>query len=152
MEAERGGWGGNGGAGRIRIEYCESLTGSTNPAASTQKRLLHHRANQSSAARFNLPKLTAEKRDYRVQYGRKLDFTAPDEMTATLRIPAGRWTPPRWGALVSGVGSGDVDFKLDVGNNGTWDWEETQTIAGREALLQPRAGDGFCRLRQRHRQ
>ena len=32
-----GGNGGAGGTGRIRIEYCESVTGSTNPAASTEE-------------------------------------------------------------------------------------------------------------------
>ncbi len=30
-------YGGDGGVGRIRIEYCESLSGSTNPISSTQK-------------------------------------------------------------------------------------------------------------------
>ncbi|MBP7962824.1 MAG: hypothetical protein KBG20_18450 [Caldilineaceae bacterium] len=120
---------GNGGTGRIRIEFCESLTGSDNPLITTKKlncSIVEQIA--SSTTLLNLPKLTSETRTYRIQYGRKLDFTAEGEMLTTLRLPSGVWTSASLDALVSGVGSGDVTFKLDVGADGTWEWDETKAI------------------------
>jgi len=128
----RGGNGGNGGTGRIRVEYCESLTGSINPPASAQK-LNCYIAEQVESAPYNtghlnLPESFGGGRTYKIQYGRKIDFTAKGEITSTLRLPAGVWSAASLDALVSGVGSGDVTFKLDVNSDGTWEWDETKAV------------------------
>lgn len=81
-----------------------------------------------TTTQLTLPKSTAETNTYRIGYGHKLDFTAAGEMTATLRLPAGVWTATSLDALVSGVGSGDVTFKLSVGGDDSWEWDETKTI------------------------
>ena len=144
----RGGNGGNGGLGRIRIEHCESFSGSTNPAASIQKLNCYIAEQVETApyntARLNLPETFTGSRAYRIQYGRKLDFTAEGEMTTTLRLPAGVWTSASLDALVSGVGSGDVTFKLDVGGDGTWEWEETKAIDNAGTFSSPNLAATFA--------
>lgn len=81
-----------------------------------------------TTTQLTLPKSTAETNTYRIEYGHKLDFTAAGEMTATLRLPAGVWTAASLDALVSGVGSDDVTFKLSVGGDDSWEWDETKTV------------------------
>jgi hypothetical protein len=61
-----------------------------------------------------------------------------------MSVPTGLWTAATLDALVSGVGSGDVTFKFDVGNNGTWDWEETQTIANAGTFSSPDLAAAFA--------
>ena len=128
----KGSNGGYGSNGRIRIEYCFDVSGSTNPPASTQKMDCYIAEQVESApyttTRLSLPESFTNGRTYRLQYGRKLDFAAAGELTSILRVPAGVWTNATLDALVSGVGAGDVTFKLDVGNDGTWDWETTQNV------------------------
>ncbi len=140
-------YGGNGGVGRIRIEYCESLTGSTNPAASTQK-LDCYIAEQVESSpytttRLNLPESFTGGRTYQVQYGRRTVFSGAGEQTASLRLPAGILSGATLEALISGVGSGDVTFRLDIGDDGSWDWETTQNIDGAAALSSPDLAAAF---------
>ncbi len=72
--------GATGGAGRIRIEYCNSLTGTTNPPASTQSLNCYIVEQTETApytsARLNLPEAVNGSATYNVQFGRKLDFAA----------------------------------------------------------------------------
>ena len=115
-------YGGNGGAGRIRVEYCETLSGTTNPLASTQK-LDCYIAEQttSSTARVNLPETFSNGRTYKVQFGRKLNFTAAGNKTVALRVPAGMFSTVQLDALVSGLAA-DTTLTLDVGNDSVNDW------------------------------
>lgn len=117
--------GGSGGVGRIRIEYCDSASGATNPAASTQKLSCYivEQAADPTHTRLNLPETFSNGQTYQIQYGRKLDFTIPNNiLTSTLRVPAGLLATTTLDALISGVGTGTANFKLDIGNDGTWDW------------------------------
>jgi len=131
-------FGGTGSVGRIRIEYCESLSGSTNPPASTQK-LNCYIAEQVESApytttRLNLPESFSNGRTYQVQYGRRLVFGGAGEQVTTLRVPAGAFTTASLDALISEVGSGSLTFRLDIGNDGAWDWEWSGNVNGATTL------------------
>ncbi|WP_423226410.1 CARDB domain-containing protein [Candidatus Amarolinea aalborgensis] len=119
-------YGGAGGVGRIRIEYCESMSGSTNPPASNQK-LDCYIAEQIESApytatRLNLPETGTH--IYQVQYGRKLNYTGAASQVTSLRVPAGAFTSVTLQALVSDLSS-NASFALDVGNTGSDSWNGT---------------------------
>jgi len=139
--------GGSGGLGRIRLEYCESLSGTTDPTASVQK-LNCHIAEQIETApytsgRLNLPETFINGRTYQTQYGRQHVFSAASEYTTTLRIPAGQFSTVTLDALISEAMTGDVTFELDVGDNGVWDWQITQTLNGPATLQSPDLATAF---------
>jgi hypothetical protein len=123
------GGGGNGGEGRISIKYCEEFSGTTNPAASTQK-LTCYIAEQTdnTTGRLNLPANVTDNVTYKVQFGRKLDFTAADVQTTTLRIPAGHLANATLDLLISGIVTDSLTARLDIGADGTWDWEKTDAV------------------------
>lgn len=122
------GAGGSGGAGRIRIEYCESISGSTNPSASTQKLTCYIAAQIETApynqGQLNLPENITGNGIYKVQYGRKLDFAGAGNQLVYLRVPVGLFGSVSLDALVSGL-SGNALFLLDVGDDGSIDWSNT---------------------------
>ncbi|GIV80144.1 MAG: hypothetical protein KatS3mg050_4538 [Litorilinea sp.] len=106
----------------------------TNPPASTQK-LNCYIAEQVESApyttgRLNLPENIpdGESRTYQVQYGRRLDFADAGEQATTLRLPGAMLSAATLDVLVSQVGSGNVTVRVDVGNDGSWDWETTQNV------------------------
>lgn len=78
--------------------------------------------------RLNIPETITTDTTYAIQYGRRFVYTAAGEQTSTLRVPAGVFNSATLHALISGVGSGDATFKLDVGDDGSWDWETTQNV------------------------
>jgi hypothetical protein len=130
--------GGNGSVGRVRIEFCEAISGTTNPSAS-QQRLGCYILEQVDTAPYNqgrlsLPETFTGSRDYIVEYGRRFVHPTSGEQTSTVRVPAGFIAEATLSALVSEVGSGDVTFRLDIGNDGTWDWEATQNITNADEL------------------
>lgn len=133
--------GGAGGVGRIRIEYCDSLSGSTNPSASTQKLDCYIVEQVESppytTARINMPESFTGGRTYKVQYGRRHAFGSAGNWDTMLRIPAGAFDSVTLDALVSEVGSGSITFTLDVGDDGSWDWQATQSITGPVTLSSP---------------
>jgi hypothetical protein len=136
--------GGNGGVGRIRIEYCDTLTGSTNPPASTQK-LNCYIAEQIerdpyTTARLNLPQAVNGSATFNVQFGRQLNFAAAGEQSTTLRIPAGLVGGATLNALVSEAGNGPFTLQVDIGADGTWDWTATQSITATAVLTSPDLG------------
>lgn len=142
-----GGNGGNGGIGRVRVDYCESFSGTTNPTASTQKLSCYlveqTESSPYTTARLNLPESVTSSKTYQMQYGRRLTFAATGEATTILRVPAGLWTAASLDALVSGVGSGDVTFKLDVGADGVWDWEQTRSVTNAATFSGPDLAAAF---------
>ncbi|RIK47709.1 MAG: hypothetical protein DCC57_13975 [Chloroflexi bacterium] len=104
----------------------------TNPPASTQE-LTRYIAEQVEASphttgRLNLPESVTTSATYQVQYGRKLDFAAAGEQATTLRLPAGMLAAASLDLLVSGVGSGDLTLKLDIGADGSWEADQTQAV------------------------
>ena len=118
--------GGSGGLGRIRVDHCETIFGSTNPPASTQQ-INCYIAEQIESApytttRLNLPESGSH--TYQVQYGRKLNWSGVANQVTTLRVPAGIFTPVTLQALVSDLPS-NAWFALDVGNTGSDSWNGT---------------------------
>jgi hypothetical protein len=138
---------GAGGNGRIRIEYCETVDGITNPPASMQKLNCYITEQVETApystALLNLPESFSNGRTYNVQFGRKLDFGASGEQTAMLRVPAGLVANSTLDVLLSNAGTGDVTLKLDIGNNGTWDWESTQNVTNAATFSSPDLSAAF---------
>ncbi len=146
--------GGAGSVGRIRIEYCESLSGSTNPPASTQKLNCYIVEQVESVpydrTRLNLPETFSGGRTYQVQYGQRLVFGGAGEQTATLRVPAGAFATATLDALVSEVGSGSLTFRLDIGNDGSWDWEWTGNVNNAATLNSSNLAAAFSRYWATH--
>ncbi|MCL4826494.1 MAG: hypothetical protein KJZ95_03950 [Caldilinea sp.] len=143
------GSGGNGGVGRVRIEYCNTpLAFTTNPPASTHKLDCYIVEQAESASyttsRLNLPENVTGGKAYRIQFSRRAAFGAAGEAAITLRVPAGIWTAASLDALVSGVGSGDVTFKLDVGADGVWDWEQTRSVTNAATFSSPDLAAAFA--------
>jgi hypothetical protein len=87
-----------------------------------------------TTTRLNLPESFSNGRTYQVQYGRRLVFGGAGEQVTTLRVPAGAFTSARLDALISEVGSGSLTFRLDIGNDGSWDWEWTGNVDGATTL------------------
>jgi PKD repeat protein len=145
---------GDGSVGRIRVEYCESFSGSTNPPASTQK-LNCYIAEQVESApytttRLNLPESFSNGRTYQIQYGRRLVFGSAGERVTTLRVPAGAFTTASLDALISEVGSGSLAFRLDIGNDSTWDWEWSGNVNGATTLTNAGLAAAFSRYWASH--
>jgi hypothetical protein len=141
------GTGGNGGAGRIRLEYCNMLSGATNPPASTQK-LDCYITDQAEAApyttaRLNLPENFSNGRTYHVQFGHQLSFSASGEQAATLRVPAGLVANSSLDVLLSNADTGNLTLKLDIGNDGSWDWEATQNVTNAATFSSPDLSAAF---------
>ncbi len=137
---------GRGGTGRIAVEYCNSLSGSTNPPASTQKLNCYIveqvETSPYDRARLNLPQSGAN--TYQVQYGRKLDFTSAVTQTVTsLRVPAADFASVKLDALISNVGTGTLTFKLDIGNDGSWDWNVTPSVTESATLTNTVLANAF---------
>lgn len=142
-----GGNGGPGGYGRIRIEHCGSLSGSTIPTASTEQIDCYIVAQIEvapyNAAQLNLPESFTDGQTYVVQYGRKLDFAAAGEQVTSLRVANKDYLAANLDALVSSVASNSLTLRLDIGNDGTWDWDTTQPIAGSANLSSPDLAAAF---------
>jgi hypothetical protein len=145
---DRGGHGGGGSTGRIHAEYCGTLTGTIAPTIDRTEIscaiAYQHTALSPSGTKLALPEHFANGQSYRIQYGHKLDFAAAGGLTTLLRVPTGNWTAASLDALVSGVGVGDVTFKVDVGNDGVWDWEATRTVNGADSFTNAQLAAAFA--------
>ena len=137
----------SGGIGRIRIEYCEAFTGIANPPASNQKLNCYITEQVETApytnARLNLPETFSDGRTYNVQFGHKLDFNASSEQAAILRVPAGLVANSTLDVLINNASTGDLTLKLDIGNNGDWDWESTQNVTNAATFSSPDLSAAF---------
>jgi hypothetical protein len=132
-------FGGDGGVGRIRVEHCDTLTGTTNPPSSTQK-LNCHIAEQIESApytqgRLNLPANVTGSATYKVQYGRKLNFATAGNQLTQLRLPAGLLSSVSLDALFSSMSS-SAAYSIDVGDDGSVDWNGTAANAGAQTSTQ----------------
>ena len=138
---------GIGSSGRVHIEYCDEIYGNTEPAASTQK-LNCYMAEQVESdpyttTRLNLPETFSEGRTYQVQYDRRLVFGGSGEQTTILRVPAGMASNVTLDSLISQVGAGSLTFRLDIGNDDSWDWEYTGNVTDAATLNNPSLTNAF---------
>ena len=90
-----------------------------------------------TTTRFSLPESFTSEHTYNIQYGRRLVFSGVSEQVTTLRIPAWMLSFAKMDALISGVGSGTLNFKLDIGDNGSWDWSHADPVTDFVSLTSP---------------
>ena len=113
---------------RIRVEYCNTLSGSTTPTASTQELDCYdiEQIEQSpyDTTRFYLPEEITDSQSYLIQYGRLFEFSAGGQQTSSLRLKRQVYGSVNLDALISntGVSSGTLDFCLDIGDDGSCDY------------------------------
>ena len=118
--------GGNGGNGRIRIEYCNSLTGTTNPPASTQQLNCYiiRQLPGNPNTELTLPEVISDTDyvRYLVPYGQRGNFVAAGTYTYTLTLPKRAYSTFTLDALFENLGTPTFNFTLDIGANGSVDW------------------------------
>lgn len=126
--------GGNGSVGRIRIEYCDTLSGTTSPAASTQKLdcyiLRQLPGLPDTDTELYLPEVITAglTTRYIAQYGQRSSDTTGGDQLFSVRLPNRGYTAVSLSVLVeraSGSGS-TFNFCLDFGNDGSCDWSPAQ--------------------------
>ncbi len=128
-----GGDGGAGGLGRIHIQYCDSLTGTTTPAANIQSiecysiRQLPGNPNTELTL---LESITSYSR-YLIPYGQRGTFTLAETPSGTLdytiTLPKRLYTNATLDTLFENLGSSTFAFSLDVGANGSIEWNSNGT-------------------------
>lgn len=129
---DSGGDGGAGGSGRIYVQYCGTISGTTNPAAVTN-RISCHIAEQLETSPYTttqlqIPESFTTSKTYAIQYGRRLVFTAAGEQTTTLRLPAGYLKSAELDILISNAGVGELTIGMDIGNDGSIDFNWPGTV------------------------
>ena len=125
-----GGNGGTGSIGRIRIEYCNTLSGTTNPPASTQK-LTCYIAEKTSASnvRFTVPDAITNSQNYTMQFGRYFAFgVGGGSIMTPTRLLAQNYGSATLDALVTNVGAGGLtNLQVQVGNQTIYAASQTIT-------------------------
>ena len=127
-----GGNGGTGGSGRIFIQYCDTRSGSTNPAY-YDAQISCYIAEQLESSpytttRLQIPESFATSKTYAIKYARRLVFSASGNQTTTLRLPAGYLKSAELDILISNAGIGDLTISMDIGNNGSTDYTWTGSV------------------------
>ncbi len=112
--------GGSGGNGRIRIESCDPISGTSVPAASIEDLdcfIAEQKPGDSTKTRLQLPALILAATDttYNIQYGRKATFASVGNFDTTIPVPAGIWDGATIDALISGTPAGAQTLTLDIG-------------------------------------
>jgi len=126
-------YGGDGGVGRIKLEYCENNFGATNPAATTQKLQCYITEQVNFApftsTRLNITESIPNGSSNQIQYGRRYEFAGVGQDVQSIRVPKQIYAAETLQAFVSNtdVSSGLLDMQIDIGNDGSYDWVYNQT-------------------------
>ena len=137
--------GGNGGKGRIRIEYCNSLTGTTNPPASTQQITCYitRQLSGNPNTELILPGEITDYSRYQLQYGQRGTFTGFEGTTDySIALSKRIYSSATLDALFENLGNSSFNFSLDIGADGSVEW----TGSGNEQpiiLPSPALADGL---------
>ena len=138
--------GGNGSDGRIRVEYCNSLSGSTNPAASTQK-LTCYIAEKTDAAAvyYTVPDtVTSPGQNYVMQFARRLAFAGAGNQLTYTRVVSQTYASATMDALITNVGAGGATtLTVDFGDDGTIDYTYNGNITQPTTLNIPNVASAF---------
>ncbi|MFH2038983.1 MAG: CARDB domain-containing protein [Chloroflexota bacterium] len=118
--------GGNGGYGRIRFEYG-TLTGTSNPSASTQQVNFYSMTGSGTTSLYLPEAIPGDHTRYQMLYGQRSYNTDGDDQAFTVQLPNRLYSSITLSILLERVtGSGStIDFCLDFGNDGTCDWTAT---------------------------
>ncbi len=116
--------GGDGGAGRIRIEYeATSGTIATTPAASMRQVNFYAMQKLDSASiRYTLPENFTGGRKYWMQFGQRHAYAAAGDHVFHARLRKATYTAASLDVLLTRLSSKPVAVCLDMGNNGVCDW------------------------------
>lgn len=139
--------GGSGGNGRIHIEYCNIFSGSTDPSVDI-KPLKCYITEQKEVSPFTTTRLNLNEgflngQTYQVQYGRRFVHETANAQNSSLSFPSSPLNHNVLQALISDVGNGSVTFRLDVGNDGAWDWTYVNSVTDAVALTSPDLSAAF---------
>jgi len=121
---------GNASDGRVRVEYCDSYSGTTSPAASVAQ-LSCYIASKSDAStvQFQVPDSVTGGQSYLLQFARHLTFTGGQgTQSNVLQVPAQVVTAATMNVLVTNLGSGGVS-NLGVSVGGVQVYSSTQSFA-----------------------
>ena len=122
---------GAGAAGRIRVEYCDSMSGTTNPPASMQKLdcYIAEQTGNPSQTKLTLPDTFANGATYITQFGRRFSFAGTGQQLSSLHLTRQMYGTASLDALVSntGVSSGNLTLCLDIGADGSCDYPYNQS-------------------------
>ncbi len=130
-------YGGDGGFGRIRIEY-NTLTGSTAPPASTQQVNFFAMTGSSNSNLYLPDSISAGGHiRYQLQYGQRNLNTTGGDQPFSVRLPNRQYSNATLSVLVEPViGSGATfNFCLDLGNDGACDWTANNQAFGTPVRL-----------------
>ena len=138
--------GGNGSDGRIRVEYCNSLSGSTNPAASTQKLTCYIAEKTDAAAvHYTVPDtVTSPGQNYVMQFARRLAFAGAGNQLTYTRVVSQTYASATIDALITNVGAGGATtLTVDFGDDGTIDYTYNGNITQPTTLNIPNVASAF---------
>jgi CARDB len=119
-----------GGVGRIRVEYCDSLSGTTAPSASVAQILCSiAQKPDATTVHFTIPdQVNAPGLNYLFQFGRHFSFgIAGGNVVTPTQIIAKSYTAATMDALVTNTGPGGVS-NLNITLGGTSIFSTTQPI------------------------
>jgi hypothetical protein len=92
---------------------------------------------------LDLPESFADGRLYLVEHQQRQAFDLAGTQLVTLRAPAGLFITATLDALVRDAGVGNLSVKLDIGNDGAWDWEWSGAISNTVDLHSPDLAPAF---------
>lgn len=122
--------GGDGSVGRIRFEYCDSLSGATSNPVATSQRLNCFIADSTdpSTIHFTLPdQVNSPGLNYVFQFGRRLAFSSAGNLSTFTRVVSQTYSSATMEALVTNVGAGgSTNVQIQMGS--TPIYSQTQSI------------------------
>ena len=152
-----GGPGGSGAPGRIRVEYCESISGDT---ANTFKAQLNtcslvQRTDTSASGPQQITLATPERitggRNYRLQFGRVLTLGGAGTQTTFVRVQANNVTSASLDVLLpTSVGTSPLGVSVDVGADGTSEWQRTGSLEPPSSFTTPDLAAAFNKYLKAH--
>ncbi|MCB0031612.1 MAG: hypothetical protein KDE28_27060, partial [Anaerolineales bacterium] len=124
-----GAGGGNGSAGRIRIEYCNALTGTTSPLASEEKITCYilRQLPGTPNTELVLPEPIIGSARFHIQYGQRSQFAVAGTQTFSVILPKQSYNALSVDALFQNLGNANFTFSLDVGADGSVEWNGNGT-------------------------
>jgi len=121
--------GGNGGTGRIRIEYCNSFSGVTDPPTVPQMLTCYiiRQLPGSPNTELTLPEAITGSVRYRLQYGERGTFAGEDTQDYHLTLTKRIYDTVGLDALFENLITSTFTFDLDAGADGSVEWSGSGT-------------------------
>jgi hypothetical protein len=122
--------GGNGGMGRIALNYGTiDLGWSTTPAAHPQPTnfFVAQQSLVPNVIRLYSPEAISTGTSYLVQFGPRRTYTSAGDQTFNVRLPKRVYANVTLNALLENLGTSASTLLLDIGDNGVTDWTMNST-------------------------